>query len=68
MNIYPNSFSKKDGSKILKLLNFNNSFFNDDILPYDDSDYCNDYDDIILEDDNNFEHNFYQDDNLNYFD
>lgn len=67
MNIYPKSFSKKNSSKLLKLLNFNNSFFYNDILPYD-SDYCNYYDDIILEDDNNFENNFYQDDILNYFD
>lgn len=68
MNIYPKSFSKKGSSKLLNLLNFNNSFFYDDILPYDDSDYCNDYDDIVLEDDNYFDYNFYQDDTLNYFD
>ncbi|WP_042274756.1 hypothetical protein [Faecalimicrobium dakarense] len=68
MNIYPKSFSKKDSNKLLNLLNFNNSFLYDDILPYDDSDYCNNYDDIILEDDNYFDHNFYQDDTLNYFD
>lgn len=64
MNIYPKSFSKKNNNKLLKLLNFDNSFFNDDVLPYDDSDYCCDYDDIILDDDSNF----YQDDTLNYFD
>ncbi|MEG1311252.1 MAG: hypothetical protein RR942_06975 [Romboutsia sp.] len=68
MSIYSKSFGKKSNNKILKLLNFNDSFLNDDILPYDDTDYCEGYDDIILDDENNFEYTFHEDDTLNYFD
>ena len=63
-----NKFNKSREMIIAKLLNFKDDFDFDDIIPYEDIDYDNQYDDVIVGGINKFEDDFYKDDTIYYFD
>ncbi|HSQ89687.1 hypothetical protein [Romboutsia sp.] len=72
MNMYFKSSKKRKKHTILDLLNFNNLFFNNDILLYDndnydeDYNYNEDYDYVIIDDDLKFNYDDYKDDTIYY--
>ncbi len=68
MKIDPSAFGKRNSDKVLNLINFNDSFLDNDVFLYDESDsYDEDYDEVTFNDyDNSFSNDFYRDDNL-YF-
>lgn len=70
MIIDPKAFGKKNSDKILNLINFNDSFLDNDVFLYDEYDNYESLDDDVTftEYDNSFEDDFYRDDNLYYED
>ena len=70
MIIYPKAFGKKNSDKILNLINFNDSFLDNDVFLYDEYDNYESLDDDVTftEYDNSFADDFYRDDNLYYED
>ena len=70
MKIYPKSFAKKNSDKVLNLINFNDSFLDNDVFLYDEYDNYESLDDDVTftEYDNSFSDDFYRDDNLYYED
>lgn len=70
MKIYPKAFGKKNCDKVLNLINFNDSFLDNDVFLYDEYDNYESLDDevIFAEYDNSFSYDFYRDDNLYYED
>lgn len=70
MKIYPKAFGKKNSYKVLNLINFNDSFLDNDVFLYDEYDNYESLDDDVTftEYDNSFSDDFYIDDNLYYED
>ncbi len=70
MIIDPKAFGKKNSDKILNLINFNDSFLDNDVFLYDEYDNYESLDDDVTftEYDNSFADDFYRDDNLYYED
>lgn len=61
-------FSKYREIAITKLLNFKDDFDFDDIIPYEDIDYNDQYDDEIVSGITKFDDDFYKDDIIYYYD
>lgn len=55
-------------NRLVKVLNFKDDFSFDDILPYEDTEYNDQYDDIIVGGISKFDDDFYKDDSFYYFD
>lgn len=53
---------------LAKLFNFKDNFGFDDIISYEDIDYNNQYDDIIVSGITKFDDDFYKDDTIYYYD
>lgn len=77
MHIYFKSLKKSKNNTILNLLNFNDLFFDNDILLYDndnydndnygkDYDYNEDYDYVIIDNHLKFNDDVYKDDTIYY--
>lgn len=62
-----NSVSKRE-SRLAKLLRFKENFDFDDIIPYEDTEYKDQYDDIIVGGVTKFDDDFYKDDFIYYID
>lgn len=62
-----NSISKRE-SRLAKLLRFKEEFGFDDIIQYEDVDYKDQYDDIIVGGVTKFDDDFYKDDFIYYID
>ncbi|MGL5347207.1 MAG: hypothetical protein ACRDA3_07640 [Peptostreptococcaceae bacterium] len=62
-----NSISKREG-RLAKLLRFKEDFDFDDIIQYEDVDYKDQYDDIIVGGVTKFDDDFYKDDFIYYID
>ncbi|MGL6107997.1 hypothetical protein [Romboutsia sp.] len=60
--------SKIRENKLVKILNFKDDFNFDDILPYEDTEYNDQYDDVIVGGISKFDDDFFKDDIIYYFD
>lgn len=65
MNMYFKSSKKGKKNTILDLLNFSDLFFDSDILSYDNDNFDEDYDYVIM-DDNQLDDGFYKNDTIYY--
>ena len=61
MKIYPKAFGKKNSDKVLNLINFNDSFLDNDVFLYDEYDNYESLDDDVTftEYDNSFSEYIY---------
>lgn len=60
--------NKSRENKLIKILNFKDDFDFDDILSYEDTEYNDQYDDIIFGQISNSDDEFYKDDIIYYLD
>ncbi|MGL5316049.1 MAG: hypothetical protein ACRC92_22525 [Peptostreptococcaceae bacterium] len=61
-------YNRSRESIIAKLFNLKDDFNFDDIIPYEDVDYNDQYDDVIVGGITKFDDDFYKDDTIYYYD